>query len=171
MKKQNPFISVCVPLFQTEMFLAQCLKSVLLQNFDDFEVVIVSDASDGKDSKGHSAKKIIRHTEKWAKKERAEKGLPPVEVRFIEHHENRGLVEARRTLVYEARGKYITMLDSDDELETGALRAFYKASNNIDIIHGTSTAGTISEDDTFTPSTLNRYGKIFYGKIVSGNKR
>ena len=94
-----------------------------------------------------------------------------MEVRFIEHHENRGLVEARRTLVYEARGKYITMLDSDDELETGALRAFYKASNNIDIIHGTSTAGTISEDDTFTPSTLNRYGKIFYGKIVSGNKR
>ena len=167
LNKKKPFVSVCIPLFQTEMFLAQCLKSVLLQDFDDFEVIIVSDASDGKDGKGYKAKKIIRQTEKWTKKERKKNGLAPIELRFIEHHENRGLLEVRRTLVFEAHGKYIAMVDSDDELEPGALKAFYKYSDDIDIIHGTSIAGTISENDTFVPSNLNRYGKIFYGKINS----
>ena len=50
MKTEVPLISVCIPLFETEMFLAQCLESVLLQDYDDFEVVIVSDASNGKDA-------------------------------------------------------------------------------------------------------------------------
>ena len=56
------------------------------------------------------------------------------------------------------------MLDSDDVMEEGALKAFSK-NLGPDIVHGTSTAGSFSEDGTFTPSKLNRYGAIFYGTI------
>ncbi len=164
MKNKNPLISVCIPLFETEIFLMQCLESVLLQDYDDFEIVIVNDASNGKDTQGHSAKKIINIAEKKARKQRKELGLKTVDIRCVEHHENRGLIEVRRTLVHEAKGTYITMLDSDDVMEAGALKAF---AGNLgpDIIHGTSTAGSFSEDGTFTPSKINRYGEIFYGTI------
>lgn len=169
MKTEVPLISVCIPLFETEMFLAQCLESVLLQDYDDFEVVIVSDASNGKDAKGHKAKKIISRVEKDSKKQRALLGLKPVSVKFIEHHENRGLIEVRRTLVYEARGHYIAMLDSDDLMEEGALKAFAEYGKSYDIVHGTSTAGSFDENGVFIPAKQNRYGAIFYGAIKGRN--
>ncbi|WP_294428238.1 glycosyltransferase family 2 protein [uncultured Treponema sp.] len=183
----NPIISVCIPVFSTEAYLAQCLRSVYTQDFDSFEVVVVSDASRGKDEKGRTAKKIVKLAQKESDKFRKEKNLPRVLFRFIEHKENRGLIEVRRSLCYEARGFYMTQCDSDDEMEAGALTALYKAAfiedepknalndgesqnqhedtNFFDIVHGTSTAGTFDESGNFTPAQDNRYGKIFYGKI------
>ncbi len=171
MKYEQPLISVCIPLYETEVFLADCLRSVMLQDFDSFEVVIVSDDSRGRDQKGRKAKKIIKVCEKKCNKERKSRGLLPVQVRFIEHHENRGLIEVRRTLCYEARGLYMTQLDSDDQMEEGALKALYQTAkeSGADIVHGTSMAGVFGEDGTFTPSKENRYGNIFYGKVEGRN--
>ena len=39
MKFSSALISVCIPVFETEMYLAQCLRSVLMQDFNDFEVI------------------------------------------------------------------------------------------------------------------------------------
>lgn len=163
----KPQISVCIPLYGTEPFLFQCLHSVAVQDFENFEVVIVSDASRGRDKKGQSAKKIVRLAKKDCDKLRKERGLPPVDFRFIEHSENRGLIEVRRTLCSQAWADYITQLDSDDQLEEGALSALYQAalSGVYDIVHGTSTAGFFAEDDSFHAAKENRYGKIFYGEI------
>ncbi|MCR5401270.1 MAG: glycosyltransferase family 2 protein [Treponema sp.] len=225
---REPLISVCIPVYNTEPFLAQCLRSVIRQDFPYFEVVLVSDASRGKDQKGRSAKKIVHLMQKECDSLRKAACLPPVKLKLIEHKENRGLIEVRRTLCYEAKAFFMTQLDSDDQLEEGALSSLFNAamtgvggnyesgtsaegfstgdasfsadsaqadqksaaqSGNqtgaqcgaqapaplyenlpdlesfVDIVHGTSTAGTFSEDGTFTPSKVNRYGKIFYGKI------
>lgn len=166
--KTNPLISVCIPLYETEPFLAQCLHSVAVQDFENFEVLIVSDASRGRDEKERSAKKIVRLAEKECDKLRKEKGLPRVEFRFIEHSENRGLIEVRRTLCSQARAVYMTQLDSDDQLEEGALTALYQTalSGDFEIVHGTSTAGFFAEDGSFHVAKENRYGKIFYGEIT-----
>lgn len=173
----TPIITVCIPVYQTEVFLEQCLRSVLMQAFDSFEVVVVSDASDGRDERGRDAKKIVNGAQKECNRLRKKQGLGKVEVRFIQNRENRGLVEVRRNAVYVARGFYITQVDSDDMLEPGALESMYKASQTLpeerigaygpgyDIVHGTSTAGTFAQDGSFTPSENNRYGTIFYGSI------
>ena len=165
-------LSVCIPVYQTEPYLEQCLGSVLLQDFNDFEVIVVSDASNGKDSKGRAAKKIVNAAQKQYNRQRKTQGLRKVNVRFIEHDENRGLVEVRRTLAYAAKGLYITQVDSDDLLEKGALSAMYAATrsadgteNFYDIVHGTSVAGTFTDDGSFVPAQENRYGKIFYGSL------
>ncbi|MBR1639190.1 MAG: glycosyltransferase family 2 protein [Treponema sp.] len=167
MKKKKPLISVCIPLYETEHFLAQCLYSVAVQDFDDFEVVIVSDASRGRDEKGRSAKKIVRLVQKEGNRLRKKQGLSPVDFRFIEHSENRGLIEVRRTLCFQARAAYMTQLDSDDQMEEGALSALYNTAllGDYDIVHGTSRAGTFLSDNSFVPAKENRYGKIFYGEI------
>ncbi len=165
-------ISVCIPVYQTEPFLEQCLESVLLEQFNNFEVIVVSDASKGKDSKGRAAKKIVKVVQKECNRRRKAEGLSKVNVCFIEHEENRGLVEVRRTLAYAAQGLYITQVDSDDQLEKGALAAMYAATrsaehgeNFYDIVHGTSVAGTFADDGSFVPSAENRYGRIFYGSL------
>ncbi|MBP5602074.1 MAG: glycosyltransferase family 2 protein [Treponema sp.] len=166
-------ISVCIPVYKTEPFLEQCLESVLLEQFNNFEVIVVSDASNGKDSKGRGAKKIVKVVQKECNRRRKAEGLSKVNVRFIEHEENRGLVEVRRTLAYAAQGLYITQVDSDDQLEKGALAAMYATTrsadgveNFYDIVHGTSVAGTFADDGSFVPSEENRYGKIFYGSFL-----
>ena len=165
--KNVPLISVCIPVFETEPLLEACLESVITQDFDSFEVVIVSDASRGKDEKGRSAKKIVRAMQKKCNALRKAACKPSVELRFIEHSENRGLIEVRRTLCHEARGFYTTQLDSDDIMESGALSALYAASEEgtLDIIHGTSTSGYFDAEGNFAPTAENRYGKIFYGEI------
>lgn len=170
---KNPDISVCIPVFETEEYLEQCLRSVVTQDFPSFEIVIVSDASQGRDSQGRSTKKIVRSMEKESNRLRKSAGQPKIELRFIEHSENRGLVEARRTSVYEAKGKYILQCDSDDQLAPGALDALWSAATTLsgtspfyDIIHGSSTAGTFDSLNNFTPSKQNRYNAIHLGKLV-----
>ena len=167
MEKNNPLISICIPVFQTEPYLQACLDSVVAQDFSSFEVVIVSDASTGKDAKGRCAKKIVRDMQKKCRIVRKSKSLPPVKFHFIENNQNRGLIEVRRTLCTHAKGQYITQLDSDDQLEPGALSALYEASQKgtIDIVHGTSIAGSFDENNNFIPSQMNRYGKILYEQI------
>ncbi len=165
--KVSLLVSVCIPVFSTESYLAQCLHSVYTQNFDSFEIIIVSDASRGKDEKGRNARKIVKLAQKESDRLRKSKKMSKVPFKFIEHRENRGLVEVRRTLCYEASGLYITQCDSDDKLEPGALSALYMASqkSGADITHGTSTAGVFDENENFIPTSENRYGKIFYGAI------
>ncbi len=172
-----PKVSVCIPLYQTEPYLERCLLSAYRQSFDSFEIVLVSDYSFGKDSKGRSAKKIVRAVEKEGKRFRKEKGLSPVKLSFIEHSENRGILEVRRTLAFEARGEYIFSLDSDDEILPETLSTLVKKGSSADIIHGAFISGFYDPSGSFIeaerekceallPGTLS--GKEIFHKWISG---
>ena len=162
-----PFISVCLPVYETEPLLAQCLSSVFLQDFDSFEVIVVSDASRFHDEAGRSAKKIVKQVHKDCEKIRRKRNLSPVSVTFIEHRENMGLVEVRRSLLYYAKGKYISYVDSDDVMAEGALKAFFEVAqaHDSDIIQGRSIAGFFRPDGSFVPKKKNMYSIITIGEI------
>jgi len=121
-------ISVCIPVYNTEAFLFDCLQSVKDQDLDCIEVLILSDASTGRNQKGWKAKKIVKSFAKSV-------SFP---VKFLENNHNQGLVEVRRSLAYAASGKYIFNLDSDDLLAPGSLKALLQAaqSGDYDIVHG-----------------------------------
>lgn len=121
-------ISVCIPVFGSEPYLEACLKSVAEQTFRDYEVIVVNDGSSGTDADGNNCKKIIKNCKKKYK-------LP---VNYIQHSKNKGLLEARRTAVYAAKGDYIFNLDSDDRLPPDALSVLYRIATETgaDIIHG-----------------------------------
>lgn len=139
----TPDISVCIPVYRSEEYLSFCLKSVFEQDFDNFEIILLSDASDGVDSKGHKAKKILSDEKKLSDKERKKKGLPKIPVSFIENRTNLGTVESRRTLVDYASGKYLLMVDSDDELLSGALKILFESAeeNAADIVNANAVFG------------------------------
>lgn len=126
--KIKPIVSVCIPVFNTENTLERCLNSVKLQNSPPLEVVIVDDGSTGSDKNGRNAACIASE---FSKKSR-------IPVKVIKNSENTGLLEARRKLVLESKGKYILMLDSDDVLEEDCLKVLFETAEaeNADIVHG-----------------------------------
>lgn len=109
----------------------QCLQSIKEQNLEGIEIVVLSDASPGKDDKGYSAKKIVRQFSKEIRKS-------SISIQYLENSINRSLIETRRILVEHAQGDYIFMLDSDDFLAPDSLSVLYDIAvkNNADIVQG-----------------------------------
>lgn len=165
---KTPLISVCIPVYNTERFLAQCLKSVFVQDFDSFEIVIVSDASKGRNEQGWKAKKIIHKTQKDGNAWRRKNGFSAIKVNFSEHSENRGILEVRRTLTYEAKGEYCFHLDSDDVITPDALSLLWKTNAEqgpFDIVHGSFNSGWFDKSGNFISTEETKCGAITYGKV------
>ena len=89
-----PVVSVVMPVYQVEAYVAEAIRSVLAQSFADFELLIVDDG--GKDR----SLDICR-------------SFTDPRIRILSQA-NRGLAGARNTGILAARGRYIAFLDSDD---------------------------------------------------------
>ncbi len=93
------FFSVSVPIYNKEKYIDRCIESIVNQEFDDYEIVLVNDGSN--DS---SLDKCILWREKY-----------PELIRII-NKENRGSLMTRRTCIEESLGKYLYIMDADDYL-------------------------------------------------------
>lgn len=108
-------ISVLVPVYNVEPYLAQCLESICSQTLRELEIVCVDDAStDGSLS-------ILR--------EFAERD-PRVKV--VQAPENGGLSRSRNLAMSHAVGEYLFLVDSDDWLETDLLEEMYRRAKALD---------------------------------------
>jgi glycosyltransferase involved in cell wall biosynthesis len=91
----KPVVSVLMPAFNVEKYIATAIESVLNQTFTNFEFIVLDDGScDG-------TVKIIE-------------SYDDVRMKTVFLPENKGLVSARNSLVEMAQGQYIAFLDSDD---------------------------------------------------------
>ena len=111
---------MCIPVYNSEIYLGRCLESIASQNFSDIEIVLINDCSSGKDEKGRGCRRIARSFQRKSK-------LPLV---YIEHFHHIPLLETRRQLVEQSHGQYIFMLDSDDLLAENALQTLYASAIN-----------------------------------------
>lgn len=112
-------LSVVIPIYNSETFLAACIESVLQQTYKDLELILVNDGSE--DSSGHIC-------DEYASRDKR--------VRVI-HQPNRGRSEARACGVLEACGEWVAFVDSDDCLPQDALQSLYDvAGNDTDIVLG-----------------------------------
>jgi len=123
----HPLISICIPVFKTEALLESCIASVIAQDFKQMEIIIVDDCSIP-DQGLLPVSKIVKKLKKTTK-------LP---LKLLQHSTNQGLVEARRTAIYAAKGEYIFNLDSDDTLPPNAIKTLFDVAQktNADIIQG-----------------------------------
>ena len=90
-------VSVIMPAFNSEDFIAEAIESVLCQNYLDIELIVVIDG--GSDSSGAIA-------EKYAQRD--------VRVQVICHERNFGIAAARNTGIEQSSGRYLAFCDSDD---------------------------------------------------------
>lgn len=98
MKIFVPAVSVIVPVYKAEKYLADCIDSILSQVYEDFELILVDDGSPDGCGKicDDYAKQDSRIT--------------------VIHKQNGGVSSARNAGIKEAKGKYICFVDSDDRL-------------------------------------------------------
>jgi glycosyltransferase involved in cell wall biosynthesis len=93
----SPQISIVVPVYNVQAYLAACLDSILAQTTKDFEVICVEDCStDG------SPSILQSYSQKDSR------------IRVIRHARNSGLSAARNTGIDESRGEWVLFVDSDD---------------------------------------------------------
>lgn len=112
-------LSVIIPVYQVEQTLEQCVGSVLQQEFEDMEIILVDDASPDK------CPQICDKLQQEHSN-----------IRTI-HQQNGGLSAARNTGIREAKGEFITFVDSDDWLERETIRPlidFLNENPDIDLL-------------------------------------
>ncbi len=101
----GPLLSVILPVYRVEDYLAECLRSILVQPFGDLEVLVIDDAST-------DSSRLIAHDFAGADSR----------VRVITHRRNRGPGAARNTGLDQARGRYVSFVDPDDLVAVDAYR-------------------------------------------------
>lgn len=92
---KNPKITVLLPVYNCELYIKEAVDSILCQTFDDFELLIIDDASTDK----------TIHIIKTYSDER---------IKLIEKTINKGLTDSLNLGIQLAQGKYIARMDGDD---------------------------------------------------------
>lgn len=104
----EPVFSVVVPVYNAEQYLKRTLKSILDQNFTEFELILVNDGS---------SDRSLAVCEAVA--------LTDARVLVLNSEKNYGAAEARNRGINKAKGKYLCFVDADDYIERDFLSHFY----------------------------------------------
>lgn len=113
-------ISVIIPAYNVEKYLTRCVKSVLCQSYQEFEIILVDDGST--DGTGGICDALEKEDERIV----------------VFHKENGGLSSARNAGIQFSKGEYITFIDSDDYVKRTYLEHLLSAQKqyNADIAVG-----------------------------------
>lgn len=95
---ETPILSIIVPVYKVEQYLAECIESILAQTLTDWELILVDDGSP--DGSGAICDRYAAHDGR---------------IKVI-HRPNGGVSAARNDALNIARGRYITFVDGDDYL-------------------------------------------------------
>ena len=113
---KNPAVSIIIPVYNSEAYLERLLESVLTQTFQDFEVLIVDDGST-------DSSPSILHA--FSQKDSR------IHLFFQSHL---GPSVARNKGIEQAKGDFISFVDSDDYLDNDYYESFFSEGNDYDII-------------------------------------
>ena len=105
----SPLISVIIPVYNTEKYLADCLDSVINQTISNIEIICVNDGSPD------NSLQILKQ---YASRDKR--------IKILEQP-NSGVIAARNNGISVARGEYILCLDSDDRIASVCLERLYNA--------------------------------------------
>jgi len=112
-----PLISIIIPIFNGELYIKETIESILIQEYDQIEIIVIDDGStDG-------SAKIIKKFPK---------------IKYI-YQENSGPVKARNKALLLATGEFITFIDADDVYINNSLWQLSNYLQNnpmVDIVEG-----------------------------------
>lgn len=113
---EGPLVSVSMPAFNSERYIAEAIKSVLAQTYQNFELIIVDDGSTDR------TREIIE-------------SFTDPRIIKVYSDRNRGLITTRNRIAQLAKGKYLALLDADDQAFPNrlALQVTYLENNHADL--------------------------------------
>ena len=101
-KTQLPLVSVVIPTYNSAQYLPQTIESVLSQSWQNFEIIIVDDGSTD------NTQEVVG-------------AFNSNKIRYIRQENSGGPSRPRNVGIHHARGKYISLLDSDDLMSRNKL--------------------------------------------------
>ena len=116
----NPYMSICLPVYNMEKYLERALLSIINQSFQNFEIIIINDNSNDN---------TINITQKYMSQDNR--------IKIINHNQNFGVYRSRVDAVTNSIGEFIILMDPDDMLLNKDLFLElynYNLKNNLDII-------------------------------------
>lgn len=131
---QSPAVSVIVPVYNAASLLGEAVESVLHQNVNGLELILVDDCSTD-----DSASICASYAERF-----------PDTVRFVRRVRNGGLSAARNTGLEEARGESIIFLDADDAYLPGGIQTLIDLSRKYPeagIVSGSFLSGPVLAEE------------------------
>lgn len=105
-------VSIIIPIYNVEQYLAQCLDSVINQTYKNIEIICVNDCS---------LDNSFRILDEYSKNDKR--------IKIINRENNGGLSAARNTGLDNASGKYIYFLDSDDWIDLDYIEKMLNAAD------------------------------------------
>ena len=112
--KKTMYLSVIIPIYNVEKYLPECIDSVLKQDFNDYELILIDDGST--DQSGSICDYYQTQDSR---------------IKVI-HKKNGGLSSARNAGIIISKGEYVLFLDSDDYLAENALQIFFHEQKSSD---------------------------------------
>jgi len=109
--KARPFFSIIIPTYNRAYIIKQAIESVLRQNFNDWEMIIVNDGST--DNTSEVVKPYLTNSR----------------ISYYKFDKNKGVNIARNFAIAKAKGAYILPLDSDNQLLEGSLQLIFNILN------------------------------------------
>lgn len=100
----EPIISVIVPVYNVEEYVADCVDSIIRQTVTDIEIILIDDCA--RDGSGQRCRELAQTDSRIA---------------VYRHPENRGVSAARNTGLAHASGTYVYFADADDRLDPDTL--------------------------------------------------
>lgn len=137
-------ISIILPVYNGEKYLAECLDSLIEQSYNNFEVLMVDDCSTD------SSASILRRYE-----------LKDARFKYLRNSKNMGLSFSRNKGIESSAGSFLFFIDADDTLSTNCLKLLYDSlkSNNADI----SMCCYVTQENEFT-NVETQIGEIVFNK-------
>ena len=128
-------ISVLMAVFNTDFFyIKRAIDSVLNQDFQDFELIIIDDGSND-----NNREFLLQYAHKHEDK-----------IVYV-RHSNRGQSASINRAVLISAGEYVTILDGDDEYKSNHLSSCLRAVKNLDLICSTTETIVDSHEDYLVP--------------------
>jgi glycosyltransferase involved in cell wall biosynthesis len=145
-------VSIVIPSYNMEKFIAQSIKSAIEQDYDSFEVIVCDNCST--DSTYKIAKSIVSG-----------------KLKVLTNDSNIGATGNFNRLISEAKGEYIKFLEADDMLEKKCLKKMVSYFNDPSINLATSSSFIIDENDNQIGVLSNKKTQIQAGITVVKNIR
>lgn len=131
MNIDNELISVCIPTYNVENYIVQCIDSILAQTYPNLEIIICDDASTD------NTLKILYNKYNHLNN-----------VTILRNPTNQGVAYTRNKILSHSNGAYIALMDSDDICMPNRLRIQFDALNTGEFDFCTTDAYLINMDNS-----------------------
>ena len=119
-QENMPFFSIGIPVYNAARHLINTIKSIRMQNFNNFEVICIDDGSTD------DSFEILQHLREV-----------DARIKVFQNEVNKGIAFTRKRISNKARGKYFLWVDADDEMLPSCLQnlySFYSDAKNENVI-------------------------------------